>query len=273
VTAFVAQSAADDPVTVQINSGPSGTEAGSDASFTFDASDPNATLECSLDGAAFTACTSPKDYAGLENGEHFFTVRVQPAEGSADTASADTSWTAENLLPCTAEDQPANFPVYSSGPSVAGLEVNSITRRCDDLQPGAPARANFVSYTYGVCPQVTDGTESMCAPPLEVQSWPACERSLADYELQPGVPYPHEKLGRLDGVPAYSFDGGTRLELYTATTTIVMFAGDPDILDQAVASIQLEPRSQPPGEPSTSSDSGDLPDPVPGALAGGLSCS
>jgi hypothetical protein len=87
------------------------------------------------------------------------------------------------------------------------------------------------------------------------------------------VPYPHEKLGRLDGVPAYSFDGGTRLELYTATTTIVVFAADPDVLDQAIADIQLEPDSQAPGQPSASSDSAsDLPDPVAGALAGRLAC-
>jgi len=107
-----------------------------------------------------------------------------------------------------------------------------------------------------------------------VQTWPACERSLADYELAPGEPYPHEKLGQLDGVPAYLFDDGTRLELYTGDATIVVFASDPQLIDEAVTQLQREPGSQPPGEPAADpgSATAPLPDPVPGAMAGDLSC-
>jgi hypothetical protein len=134
-------------------------------------------------------------------------------------------------------------------------------------------RANFVSYVYGDCPQILDGTEDSCAPPLEIQTWPGCERSLADYELVPGVPYPHEKLGNLDGVPAYSFDEGMRVELYAGTATIVIFATDPSLIDQAVAAIQLEPASEPPGQPAADdAQRPDLPPPAPGAVAGKLSC-
>jgi hypothetical protein len=258
---------------VEITSGPSGTEASSDATFTFSSSDGTASFQCSLDGGAYEPCSSPKDYSGLQNGPHFFDVSVQSADGSADTTSAERQWTVENLLACTASDQPANFPVYSLGPSVDGLQVTSITRRCDDPQPDAPVRANYVSYVYGVCPQVADGTETSCAPPLEIQSWPGCERSLADYELQVGVPYPHEKLGKMDGVPAYSFDEGTRVELYTGPATIVIFAADPALIDQAVAAIQLEPASEPPGQPAAAdAQSPDLPPPDPGAIAGRLPC-
>lgn len=258
---------------VEITSGPSGTEASSDASFTFSASDGAASFECSLDGGAYEPCTSPKQYSGLEDGPHYFAVRVQPVDKSVETTPALREWTVENLKPCTGADEPANFPIYSLGPSVEGHEVNSVTRRCDEPKPEAPARANSVTYAYGVCPELLDGTETSCAPPLQIQSWPACERSLADYELLPGVPYPHKSLGEHQGVPAYSFDEGSRVELYTGTATIVIFATDPALIEKAVAAIQPEPASEPPGDPKEAdAQSPELPPPAPEAMAGRLSC-
>jgi hypothetical protein len=258
---------------LEITSGPSGTEASSSATFTFSYSVGSASFECSLDGGGYEPCGSPKDYSGVQNGSHIFDVRVQPADGSADTPSAERQWTVANWLACTGGDQPANFPVYSLGPSVDGNQVTSIARRCDDPQPDAPARANYVSYVYGTCPELLEGTETACAPPLEIQSWPGCERSLADYELTPGVPYPREKLGKLDGVPAYSFNDGTRVELYAGPGTIVIFATDPAIVDDAVAAIQAEPAAEPAGPPAPAdAQSPTLPPPEPGAVAGRLSC-
>ena len=48
-----------------IDSGPSGPVNTPDVSFTFSSADPPATFECSLNGAAFTPCTSPEDLNGL----------------------------------------------------------------------------------------------------------------------------------------------------------------------------------------------------------------
>jgi hypothetical protein len=258
---------------IEITSGPSGTEASSDATFTFSSSDGAASFDCSLDGGAYEPCSSPSEYSGLADGTHFFQVRIQAVDKSAETDFAERQWTVENLLACTAADQPANFSVYSLGPSVDGLKVTSVTRRCDELPPGAPVRANFVSYVYGHCPQLLDGTEDSCAPPLEIQSWPACERSLADYEIRSGVPYPHEKLGKVGEAPIYSFDDGTRFELYTGAATIVIFATDPALIDDAVAAIQSDPALEPPGPPAAANASGqDLPPPDTGAIEGKLSC-
>jgi hypothetical protein len=200
-------------------------------------------------------------------------VRVQPGDGSAETTPAEHQRTVENLKPCTSADEPANFPVYSLGPSVDGLPLTSISRRCEELEPGASRRTNYVSYVYGICPGIEEGTESICQAPLAIQSWPACERSLADYELVPGVPYPREKLGKLEGVPAYSFDEGARVELYTSTTTIAIFTTDPALIDEAVGAIQPEPASEPPGQPvAADAQNSDLPPPVPRAIEGRLSC-
>lgn len=258
---------------VEITSGPSGTEASSEASFSFSSSDPSASFECSLDGDAFESCASPKQYSRLADGPHIFAVRVQPADDGVETTPELREWTVENLKPCTDFEEPANFPVYSLGQKVDGHEVTSVERSCQELEPGAPARDNSVTYVYGICPELVEGTADSCAPPLAIQTWPACERSLADYEVLPGVPYPHEKLGTIKGVPAYSFDEDTRVELYAGSATIVIFSADPALIDQAVKAIQAEPASEPPGEPTAAdAASPDLPPPDPGATAGKLSC-
>lgn len=40
-------------------------------------------------------------------------------------------------------------------------------------------RANFASLIYGDCEASSDAG---CAPPLEIQTWPACERNAGTYE-------------------------------------------------------------------------------------------
>lgn len=254
---------------VEIAAGPTGTVDAPDATFAFSSS--SAALECSLDGGDFVTCSSPVTYSGLQNGGHLFAVR--PVSADASGVSAQRAWTVQNLMSCTGANQPANFPVYSLGQRVAGLDLASTARRCEDNpEPTAVTRANYVSYTYGTCPELEDGTATGCMSPLEIQTWPGCERTLADYEVTPGEPYPHKALGTLDGVPAYSFNDGTRVELYAGTATIVIFASDPDLIDQAVANIQREPSSQPPGAPTNSGADHELPDPVAGAMGGELPC-
>ena len=77
--------------TVSFTSAP--TDGGTDtsASFAFSGSEPELTFTCSLDGAAFAACTSPAAYNGLALGKHAFVVRgVDPA---GNVGEATHSWT------------------------------------------------------------------------------------------------------------------------------------------------------------------------------------
>jgi hypothetical protein len=140
-------------------------------------------------------------------------------------------------------------------------------------------RANFVSYTYGICPALDPAAnptpEDACAPPLEIQSWPSCERSVSDYELEPGVAYPNDGVGGTgDGALVYYFDGGTRVEIHTGTTTVVIMGDDPDRVEAAIASVQPEPDSEPPGSPSPPpEDPAVLQPPAEAATTGQLSCS
>ncbi|HEY3239315.1 MAG TPA: DNRLRE domain-containing protein, partial [Acidimicrobiia bacterium] len=74
---FITLSAPDTtPPNTVINSGPSGTVRADSVSFTFSATEANSTFECSLDGAPFVVCSSPKTYPGLSNGLHTFDVRA-----------------------------------------------------------------------------------------------------------------------------------------------------------------------------------------------------
>ncbi|WP_240357922.1 Ig-like domain-containing protein [Myxococcus vastator] len=81
--------------------GPSGMTTSSSAAFTFDATESPATFECSLDGAPFTACTSPTSFTGLAEGTHTFAVRARDAAGNVDATPATRAWTVDTVAPET----------------------------------------------------------------------------------------------------------------------------------------------------------------------------
>jgi hypothetical protein len=82
-----------DPIAT-ITSGPTGLIASTAATFTFVADKVGSTFQCSLDGAPFEPCTTPKTYTGLEAGGHQFRVRaVDPTLQIGPPASR--SWTIE----------------------------------------------------------------------------------------------------------------------------------------------------------------------------------
>jgi hypothetical protein len=106
------------------------------------------------------------------------------------------------------------FPLFSAGPSVDGHTLTAVLRRDD--------RANYVSFVYGDCEAEDD---EGCAPPAEVQVWAACRRNLALYDgvaTHAASPVP-ERL-RVRGVPGAFFERGTRLELETGRSLVVVFA-------------------------------------------------
>jgi uncharacterized repeat protein (TIGR03803 family) len=69
--------------------------------FSFTASEPAAAFQCSLDGSAFTACTSPLTWQGVEPGSHVFRVRALDAAGNVDPTPASHSWTIDVTPPET----------------------------------------------------------------------------------------------------------------------------------------------------------------------------
>jgi hypothetical protein len=142
------------------------------------------------------------------------------------------------------------FPLYDAGDRVDGLPLVAVLRRQDT--------ADFVSFVYGDCIARDDAG---CAPPAEIQVWPACRRNLGLYDTSlPGVPVPEPATVR--GVPA-AFLEGDRLELQTGRSTIVVFGESRGRILRIAAALRPVGQHAPLGP---------LPPPERGALDGTVGC-
>jgi hypothetical protein len=91
-----------------LTSAPPSVTASTSASFVFGDDDTTATFLCRLDGAAFSACTSPKAYAGLAAGNHVFDVKARDPAGNESAPKAH-AWTIDLTNPLVVID-PATQP-------------------------------------------------------------------------------------------------------------------------------------------------------------------
>ena len=144
-----------------------------------------------------------------------------------------------------------DFPVYDAGDSVEGLPLVAELRRVG-------GGTNYVSFIYGDCTAVDDYG---CAPPIEIQIWPACLRNPSLY-AGPGAPVGDKATVR--GVPAAFYEDGRRLEIQTGTSTVVIFGrrqAEVVTVADALRGVNVPVRA------------GDnLPAPAAGALDGSLRC-
>ena len=79
-----------------ITSGPPATSTSTSASFAFTSSEANSTFQCSLDGSARVACTSPQAYSGLSVGSHTFNVWATDTAGNTDATAATQTWSVDS---------------------------------------------------------------------------------------------------------------------------------------------------------------------------------
>ena len=63
------------------------------ATFSFTSTEAGSSFQCQIDGASYTACSSPQAYSGLANGTHSFAVTAVDAAGNVDATPATYSWT------------------------------------------------------------------------------------------------------------------------------------------------------------------------------------
>jgi len=127
-----------DPPETTITSGPASLSASPDATFAFSSDEAGSTFECSLDGSAFAACSSPAAYTALGDGSHTFDVRATDSSANTDASPDSVSWT-----------------IDATGPNVLLAD------------PGSPVRG-----TVSLSPSADDGSGSGVAT-LVVQRSPA----------------------------------------------------------------------------------------------------
>lgn len=103
------------PPNTTLSGAPAGTVASTDATISFGATESPATFACSLDGAGFSACTSPAVLTGLADGSHTFRVRATDAAANTDPTPATATWIVDAAPPVI--DAPAALNVEANGPS------------------------------------------------------------------------------------------------------------------------------------------------------------
>jgi hypothetical protein len=81
------------PPRPQLLQQPANPSASDSATFAFSDREAGVSFECSLDGAAYAACTSPKSYTGIAAGTHRFGVRAVDSAGNRSSAT-EYAWRA-----------------------------------------------------------------------------------------------------------------------------------------------------------------------------------
>src|SRR4029077_9251697 len=89
-----------------------------------------ASLKCSLDSAAFTACTSSQSYSGLGDGVHTFDVRATDNAGNTDASPAHFSWRVDTTAPTI------TFQSALPAPNGAGWNKQDVTLTWVCADPG-----------------------------------------------------------------------------------------------------------------------------------------
>src|SRR5262249_46755269 len=67
------------------------------ANFSFTSTEAGSTFACSLDGSAFTACTSSQNYSSLAPGSHTFRVAATDLANNTDPTPASYMWTVDTV--------------------------------------------------------------------------------------------------------------------------------------------------------------------------------
>jgi hypothetical protein len=149
------------------------------------------------------------------------------------------------------------FPVFYPGESINGHRLSAVSR-----DPLGPMRKNqeSVLFMYGTC-EIPAGADGGCSLPVSVSNEPACSRNLAMYG---GALAAKPQMTRVRGTTAAFFEGGSRLEIQTGTTTVVIFA----FSKREALSVARNLRGL--NVPISASDR--LPVPAPGAVEGTLPC-
>ena len=164
------------PDAPSIDDGPPSHISTDSATFAFSSSELDATFECSLDGATFTACTSPQIYTGLGEGDHSFAVRAVDAAGNQGAQAT------------------ADFNVDISPPGGATI----------DSGPFGFITVNDVTFTFSSA-DPTDVFECR----LDLEAWTPCSTPMDLTDLAEGEHTFDVRTVDLAGNPQLGFESRT----------------------------------------------------------------
>ena len=205
------------PPVVSIESGPtpvSGMEQTTNsrsASFTISVNDPDAVMQCSIDGATPRVCTSPAEYSDLPAGEHTFELTAVKHNLLVDVEPVIWEWTiVDNTAPeteitsrpseqigletaaayafssneadatfeCSLDGEP--FSSCPTPPEFSGLEAGEHTLEVRAVDPSLNADATPASDSFTV--MGTPVTSFSVAPDAETESTTARFEFAADHD-------------------------------------------------------------------------------------------
>ena len=160
------------PPTPTIDSGPPTPSPSASATFLFSDSEPFVTFRCRIDGGGFSACSSPKNYSGLVEGQHTFELVAQDATGNT-SGEAAYAWTVDTVTPTVTLTSPANgsttpdaTPPFSGTAGTAAGDSTTVTVKVytGSSPTGTPARTMTTTrgsggaYSVDASPALTKGT-------------------------------------------------------------------------------------------------------------------
>jgi hypothetical protein len=130
-----------------IDSGPSETITVAEATFAF-SSEAGAIFECRLNGTAYSACTSPKNYTNLTNGSHTFEVRAKDGAGNVDATPASRTFIVD--VPPPPQDTTPPETTIDSGPS-GTIKQNSASFSFSSSEAGSTFQCKLDSAAFSAC--------------------------------------------------------------------------------------------------------------------------
>ncbi|MEJ7598778.1 MAG: Ig-like domain-containing protein, partial [Kofleriaceae bacterium] len=131
------------PPETQLLSGPPVLDNAVLAVFTFGGTDTAGavTFECSLDGAAFAACTSPHETA-VTDGTRSFAVRSKDAAGNLDPTPEMLTWTVDTTAPDT---------MITAGPAQGSSSLAVVVFEFDSPEPSVTFECSKGTAAFTAC--------------------------------------------------------------------------------------------------------------------------
>lgn len=155
---------------VSLVSSPPNPDSNTNPSFSFTANHAGSTFTCSINGSAFSTCTSPASY-GVSLGPNTFKILATDPAGNADTAPLQYLWVVLPPTPST----PVLAPGYDSGLSnsdgITNVFAPFFTGSCEDgeavelMSSGTQigSQAGCSSGSYSISAPLVEGSYSISA--------------------------------------------------------------------------------------------------------------